>query len=307
MPALTSAPFRKRFCLSGLLVLQVFCASWADTDHSQPSIIAFESFKGQTVIPVSVGAGSAHAFLFDTGLTQGNILSADLARALDIKPTRQVKLSDSSGQARAVDVAMIDTVSVGPVTLHNAPFALMPLPAALSRRPDGPDIVGVMGAPLLKDAVVCLDYQNKRIMRWSPAATFSAGQRRRLPLEFLHDQPTITIDIDGLRATVVVDTGSNGGVQLFPAFARAHDLGTKYPGLRQTKSLSGHGQISQSYQGTARRVTLGDDVKYPNIPLAIIPQSFPPAWGIDGLIGAGFLSRLAPCLDEPSEGFYWTP
>jgi len=120
-----------------------------------------------------------------------------------------------------------------------------------------------------------------------------------------HGLPTIEVSIDGVQATLIVDSGDNGGVDLFPAFADENNLRQRYPHLKLREGMAGGGQTFDVYSGLADAVAVDPGSTLRQVPLSLVAQAMDPVWGIDGLAGFQFLSRLNPCLDHDGQRFMW--
>ena len=267
--------------------------------------IPFELDEGNIVVQAELTPGHALPFIFDTGLSDGNIVSADTADALHLVPTGEVNLNDASGAPNAAKLTTIPNVRVGGAVLRDQPYAIIDIPDEVTDRGEGrAPIAGFLGAPLMQDAVLCIDYQRKAMQRWS-RADFEGGGLSVLPMRLQHGLLTIRVGIDGRFATLAVDSGNNGGVQLFPSFADEGLLRSRYPDLKQRQGTSGSGRSFLILSGVADEVEVAPGVVLKKVPLSSMAQSFDPAWGIDGLAGSEFLSRLDPCLDRDGQRLLW--
>ncbi|HKY93041.1 MAG TPA: pepsin/retropepsin-like aspartic protease family protein, partial [Nevskiaceae bacterium] len=233
--------------------------------------------------------GKPLPFVFDSGLSDGNLVSTEAAKALGIEPNETVP-TDSGGTAR---IARVPKVRVGGAVLENQPTAVVSMPEAVTSRPGRPERAGFLGAPLLRDAVLCLDYGEQRMRRFA-RADFTAQGLQKFPMPLRHGLPTIDVDIDGQRATLVVDTGSNAAITLFPAFAALDGVARRYGGFPGGRAEAG-------------AVTFPDGNGFHHVPLVVGAQRLDPAWRIDGLVGSLILSQLEPCLDRDGEAILWQP
>lgn len=279
----------------------VACAAAAQPPG--PAEIGFTLFKTGIVVEVALAPGLRLPFVFDTGLSAHNILAAATAKRLALTPQGKAGFRDSSGARGAAGVVTLPRIEIGPLVLKDPVFAVVPLPAGLRLRPPKPPIAGYLGPPLMQDAVLCIDYGDTVLRRWAHAA-FDATGMASVPMPLNHGLPTIRVRIDGIPATLVVDTGSDSGVALFPAFVQAHQLRERYTDLQAGRALSGGGETFRVLKGYAGSVRIGSTT-LERVPLLFINQAFDPAWGIDGLAGYALLSRLDPCLDRAGERFLW--
>lgn len=291
-------PFAWALALSAALVLAAAAHAGAD---DQPTVVPFTMFKDNIVIDVTIPPGKTLPFAFDSGLSEGNILTVATARALGLELQGRARFTDSSGGRGVAAVAVMDWIEISGAVLRNQKFAIIPVTPTLVKRPHKPPIAGYIGAPLLKNAVVCIDYADNELRRWSSGG-FDASGMASMPMQVNHGLVTITVHVDGVPATLAVDTGSDGGVQLFPQFVDKHDLRKRYTDLVPYTAMSGAGQTFRILRGTADTVRIADTT-LKGVPMAFISQVFNPHWGIDGLLGYQVLSRLNPCIDRPGRRF----
>ncbi|MDN5862454.1 MAG: retropepsin-like domain-containing protein [Salinisphaera sp.] len=279
------------------------CAAATPQPGDGPAKIPFTLFQSNIVVQTQLGQAPAMPFIFDSGLSHGNIVSKATAQLLNLEPSGAAHVTDASGRHSALRVAKIDRVEVGDVVLRDQKFAIVHVPGPLKNRPGEPPIAGFLGAPLMQGAVLCVDYADQMLRRWAPSEFDPAGLAA-IPAHLNHGLVTIDIVVDGLPATVAVDTGNDGGVQLFPAFYHKHDLRSHYSDLQPVGAVTGSGARFRALRATARQVRVGQ-TELEGVPLLFSAQAFDPAWGIDGLVGYRFLSRLNPCISRPKSRFLW--
>ena len=277
----------------------------AAAKRGAPVTIPFDLEEGNIVVQVELTPGRPLPFIFDSGLSDGNIVSADTAQTLDLKITGEVNLHDASGAPNAAKLTTIPNVRVGSAVLRDQTYAIIDIPDEVTARDDGEaPIAGFLGAPLMQDAVVCVDYRTKTLQRWK-RTDFDGAALTAVPMQLQHGLPTIRVGIDGRFATLAVDSGNNGGVQLFPSFADESLLRSRYPDLKVREGTSGSGRRFLILSGEADVVEIAPGVALHKVPLSSMAQSFDPEWGIDGLVGSEFLSRLDPCLDRDGQRLMW--
>jgi hypothetical protein len=260
---------------------------------ASPAEIPFSLEDGDIVVQAELAPGQPLPFVFDSGLSEGNLVSVEAARTLGLEARNTIEYNGANGQGGTAHVANVRQVRIGRVVLKDQPAAVAPIPGAVTSRPGKPSLAGFIGAPLLRDAVLCLDYSAKRMRRFV-RAEFTAEDLETVPMPLRHGLPTIDVDIDGQRATLVVDTGSNGAITLFPSFLARQGVAQRYGGI-------------EGGRAEAEAVTLGDGSGFHQVPLAAGAQALDPAWSIDGLIGSAMLSQLEPCLDRDGQRIFWRP
>ncbi|MGH8519321.1 MAG: aspartyl protease family protein, partial [Panacagrimonas sp.] len=179
---------------------------------------------------------------------------------------------------------------------------IVDIPDPVKARPGKPPLAGFLGAPLMRDAVLCVDYEHGRMQRW-PRAAFKGGELATVPMKLQHELPTLQVMIDGQRATLIVDSGNNGAITVYPAFARRTGFRQRYPDLTEQRVNDGSGAASSVFVAEAGVVEFGPGAAFQHVPVAVIAQGMDPAWGIDGMVGYVLLSQLNPCLDRDGERF----
>ena len=281
----------------------------ASADESPPASgaarIPFTVTRGNIVVTVELVAGHPLPFIFDSGLSVGNILTEETARKLNLASKGQAHFTDSSGNSGSARVAVIPSIRVGDSVLMDQKFAITHVPDELTRRKGKAPIAGFIGAPLMEGDILCLDFRHHILRRWLPSAFNDAGLAS-MPMRFNHGLPTIDVAIDGLPATLIVDSGDNGGLELFPAFADENDLRDRLPNLVLREGIAGSGNTFDVYSGSADTVELAPHATLRQVPLSLVAQAMDPQWGIDGLAGFKFLSRLNPCLDSGGQRLLWS-
>ena len=271
----------------------------------EPARIPFTLTRDNIVVSVELVPDHPLPFVFDSGLSVGNVVTVGTARRLGLVSKGRAHFTDSSGSSGSAGVTTIQRVRVGGAVLNDQTFAITEVPEQLTARKGKSPIAGFLGAPLMQGAVVCIDYRHKLLRRWDPSG-FDASGLSSIPMRSNHGLPTIEVSIDGLQATLIVDSGNNGGVELFPSFADQYDLRKRYPHLKLLEGMSGGGQTFDVFSGVAGAVEIDPGSVLRQVPLSLVAQAMDPAWGIDGLAGYKLLSRLNPCLDRDGQRLMWT-
>jgi hypothetical protein len=152
--------------------------------------------------------GLPATFMIDTGNSM-TVVSAALARRLHLRPVTQEYMTAVGGFSR-VDIAFVQSLTVGPVHLQDEPVAILP-------QAYGYD--GAIGMALFSRADA---FFRGETMTLSPSAKLAG--RGALPVDTYDGSPIAAGFIGGMPATLLLDTG--GPLQaLFPSRYRA--VGTK--------------------------------------------------------------------------------
>jgi hypothetical protein len=165
-----------------------------------------------------------------------------------------------------------------------------------------PYLDGVIGYTFMKDYAVQTDYPGRVV-------NFYKSYTAPLPVPFTKYQgqlPRITVQIDGINASVIIDTGDRTAFTLFNHFAIKHGFITKYK-LSDT-TITGYGLGGPIY---ARTFSL-DHFKIGKLNLANIPTRIPMLKtgffadkNIDGSIGGGVLKKYKFTIDYKKQDLYF--
>jgi len=292
--------------LLAIFAALVWLPAWAKApveSGATPAVAAipFALEGARIVVQVEVKPGQRLPFVFDSGLSRGHMMSTQAAAAMGMKGGEKLAFLSADGERREALNVKLDAVRIGEALLRNQPFAILEIPAARTERPGQTPLAGFIGAPLMEQAVLCIDYSQRVMQRWTREAFDVAGYTA-LPMKLNRGLPTIQADIDGRRATLIVDTGNNIALVVYPSFAARADFARRYPALAPGTAHTG-GELFETLWGEAATVVLTPNARFREVPMMLAPQGFDPAWGIDGMIGFELLSQIHLCLDREGERF----
>lgn len=282
-------------CCAGLLLQRADAAD-------EPAEIPFRVEAGKIVLEAELKPGHKLPFVFDSGLSHGNLVTSEAAATIGLKGDQELDIGDATGDLHQGKLATVPKVRVGEAQLADQVYAIVDIPEPVTARPGKPPLAGFLGAPLMKDAVLCVDYAHGQMDRWSRAA-FKPRNLDVVTMKLRHGLPTLDVMIDGQRATLIVDSGNNGAITVYPAFAERTHFEKRYPNLAPQRVSDGSGAASSVLTTEADRVEFAPTALFQHVPMAVIPQGMDPSWGIDGMVGYVVLSQLNPCLDRDGERF----
>lgn len=272
--------------------------------NQAPNIIAFSLHKGNIVVNAAFKPGHTLPFVFDSGLEGVDIVSPATAKKLGLKPHSKARITTSGGQKVSAGETTVKRLWVGNQILGEQRILIAHIPDAMTHRRNGPPIAGILGTPFMNNVVVCIDYAHQQLRRL-PRLQFKAQGMTSIPMLVRHGVPMVTVDIDGMPATLVVDTGNNSGVTLLSSFAKQHHLRHRYYDFEQVKGVGGGGEPTTVDRTRARHVRLGQHTTLKNVELVFLKSSLNPKWGINGYLGAKILARINPCLDMEGQRLLW--
>ena len=262
-----------------------------------PVEIPFELEGHNIVIGVDFGSGQRLPFAFDSGLAPGNIVTPEAAKRIGIKPEASLGVHDASGERVDARISKVAKLRIAGLELSDQLFAITSVPRKVLRRPGKGLLAGYIGAPLLADAVVCIDYTRRKLVHWH-RPDFPGADLASVPMQLKHGLPTVSVDIDGAPATLIVDSGADTAITVYASFAQQHDFNRRYRISAVDHGNGGSGRQFQALSTQAGSTVLGPGAAFENTPMQVIPQGMDPDWGIDGTLGYQVLRQLNPCLDE---------
>jgi hypothetical protein len=288
--------------LSALAIVPL--ASGLARSAPAPAEIPFVLEGHNIVIDVEFRPGQRLPFAFDSGLSPGNIVTPDAARRVGIKPEADVGVRDAGGERASAKFSTVASLRIAGLELNAQPFAITSIPRKVIQRPKKGLLAGYIGAPLLADSVLCIDYSLRKLLYWH-RYDFQTDNLESVPMQLNHGLPTVSVDIDGVPATLIVDSGADTALTIYIDFAARHDFSHRYNVLDVGAGNGGSGQRFQTILTQAGDVQIGPGAALSNVPMQIIPQGMDPSWGIAGAVGFPVLQQLNPCLDEAGGRFMY--
>jgi len=285
--------------VAGLLLLTVILASSGTAlagncrtkpesycEDAQAQIIPVRIFRNFLVIAEGQigGAAERRNFILDTG-TAPSIMNAGLVKELGL-PTISSTFR-ALGKTIPAQAAIMPEIEIGPIRAASLPVQVQNL--SRLERDLGIPIAGIVGMDVLSKSSFRLDYDKRDI-------EFGDVARVGIPVRF--DASTgiavAEVSIEGKRARILVDTGSNRVVLFGGNFSEAGWLT-----LRKTSqsgaSLADPGMQIEVF--SAPDIVFGgrhfsDDRAY------FVPGNADPAF--DGLLGVRALGFRSLSYDQPS-------
>lgn len=285
----------------GLILSSV--ASLPNCSNQEPASVLFQRTadpvlrttlkEGLFLTATRIGNREAGFFLLDTGASH---LIVDVTTAERfVLPISGEREDRASGQR--IRFGWLDSLGVGPATLHNTLFAVMDL-SSLSELLGEP-VAGILGYPFFAKIVVEIDYRNGRVRCFDPKLYgLTSGQWQVLTID--NDRPAVPARLEGdLEGTFWLDTGKSLSVSFLPDFIRQYGL-LEGRQLREVRNVR-LGEETQELEGTISWFELAGRrferptvrFKVPNSPGARSRR------GIAGFIGQEFLREFIVVFNYP--------
>jgi hypothetical protein len=176
--------------------------------------IAFVATDPLPLVEVTLGASRTALFLIDTGAPD-IVVSPDLAQELGLPLSDAGQGVFAGGRRATVQRTTIPELSLGPVTVWNAPAGVLPTGQMIPGR----KIEGIIGTGFLRHFLATLDYCGGRLLLAPRGASAAFEVQARMadanimPMWFVGDHfPVVRARLNqGRESLFLVDTGLAGG------------------------------------------------------------------------------------------------
>ncbi len=160
---------------------------------------------------------------YDAQFDSGGSLIVPPAVVADLRLTEVGKGKETGGGEGFVTTShgALDSLSIGGAVVSGPAFHSF---AWDDQRPDRL----LIGLETLQQFVVQFDFDRMTMTLTPPGGFRDAGAGAILPFHFQDNQPEIFGSVDGIAATMAVDTGDNGSLLLIAPFARKYGLARRY-------------------------------------------------------------------------------
>jgi len=265
-------------------------------------VIPFEVEEGAMLVPASYKDHQL-TFIFDTGLSDYNVLTSEKAAALGLSADNTVDVKAAGQEGVKASLANVQGFVLGSESMAEQLFAIVPIRSDVVARRDKPAVAGLLGQALLRGNVMCANNRTRQLtferkQDFTPSST-------RIPLSSAGGLPTLSVSVDGVSATLMLDTGYNGGITLFPEVVDRHRLRERYP-ERSIGQMSGAVGSNFRVERTRARTIKVHDVPFHDVDLTFSPRGQLPSSRIDGLIGLQvLLATEGFCIDLDRGAFYF--
>ncbi len=257
------------------------------------------TFKGNRIYVMVTIGGRGYDFLLDTGSAGINVDPGAAAR-LGLHTFNKERNSYNAGAFDSAQ-AKIDTMSVGPLTMHDVYVHTAPV----IEFADDVKSVGLLGFDFLAELGVRIDYVHKAVTvrRWGTYSTPSGPGFNVVPVRLDDETPLVSAKINGATAErITVDTGAGTSFLLFNYFARRHPealVDHKAGGLFSAPvQFEGVGGEIETKPYELAEIDFGS-VRFINfVGYVVTGNSY--GYDEDGVFGSGFLRFYDVYLDYPN-------
>lgn len=232
-----------------LLLVASACAS-------APREIPFHYVNNAILIDTYISGEGPYTFLLDTGVTPSGVdtaLAPELGIALDEDRSSAAE-GVGSDNVTAYEARLRDVMIAG-VDYADLEAAAIPL-AGISRRLGQP-LHGILGESFWQGKIVTIDYQRETVTIGAPAPP-PGPDVYTFPMVTAPDDilPLMQVNVGGRTLIASMDTGSNGGLEVFASAVAGTELEGVAAGWEVTVSEGARGR-RETRRGAWPSLTVG--------------------------------------------------
>ncbi len=234
--------------------------------------------------------------VFDTG--SGNLMTASLARRLDLKPEGAATIVAGGGSLPA-KVVKVATIKIGGLTMSDQLFAVVDTP--LTKDQDGIFV----GDLLLQNLPIRIDFEKEEITFYSKEGFHYSGNGTAARIHSKDGALLAEATVDGMDGLFGIDTGDMYSLSLYAPFVTRHKLIQHYRAKIQGYAGEGWGGADHGFYTRADTLRLGEiSVVRPTTVLSTDTQGAESSDTVAGNIGLHVLHQFNIVFDGPHGTMY---
>lgn len=247
-------------------------------------------------------------FLFDTGCTEPVV---DSATAVHLGLATRIQ-SRTSGQGAYLE-AMIDDASLTFGGFALEPRRLLSRSNDLLERRYGVNVDVVIGADLLRDFVIEVDYDRRRLLVYESEGYSHDGRGVSVPINANPYISTLNAELflgegESVRGRFLIDTGAGLPLALNTPFVNQHNLVGRFGAPEMEYRLAANGVEMLSYPGRIPGFRIGDH-EFANMPVLLSQTLEGPLspGAIAGIVGNRVWRKFNTVFDYGRNAIYLEP
>lgn len=255
-----------------------------------PATVPLLNWQGHIFVQGRVN-GRTLTFLVDSG-SQGIFIDPSVAQRLGLTPEGTMEVN-GAGKARALGVVALGTIDFGSAQL---PVRVATVLDISGLEYEGKSIDGVLGYPLFAAAEVRIDPERETVTFARVGTLPPRG--KAIAVDTARDLPVVVGQIDRVAAKLVIDTGNNEELLVYPAFLAAHPGLIDYADTRHFAANRGVGGSSEARPTMVDQLQLGQIELYNRYATVILADKG--VFGdprVDGNVGWATLKNLVLTFD----------
>jgi len=224
----------------------------------------FEFAHNQIIIDAAIGDSAPQRFLIDCGVDP-SVIDLTLARSLGIEiDETQAGEATGAGDGEGLAVMLSSIPDLAIQEMKFVPIVALAADISPFSGALGFPLAGILGHSFLEHRIVRIDYPARQVTIGTEASAFAppattVTRRYVVPLKFNSEEqliPVFDLMIDGEIVSVTLDTGSSGGLELFPAAVKRLGLEDEKAAGEATEALGARG-LRKLTKGSLANVGLG--------------------------------------------------
>lgn len=254
----------------------------------------------EILIPVRINNGPPLHFILDTG--GQNVLLEPAVKRLGLRTVGHGTVGGAGAGVIPTSFATVRSVRIGSAEMRNQPFLVLDTPLLKG-------IDGIVGFELLSRFGARIDYRTNTLTLAASVPDAWKNGVAATPFTFRSHQPQVVGAIDAFPATLTIDTGNSGDLDINAPFALRHHLWTYYRAAKPKHgSLVGVGGRVPTSNVTVRRLQLGAATLqnvYGDLTQAVRGIEAHPA--VAANVGEGVFRNFTLVLDYSRGQLYFAP
>ncbi len=264
----------------------------------------FQLINNHIYLDVSIDGKPAFPVLFDTGGL--NVLVPDQVERLGLKAAGKLQGRGAGEGSEDLALTKVGEIRIGDVYLKDQSFFVLPLQGL--DKVEGAPVHGLIGYEVFKRFVVRLDYAKRLATFTLPGAFQAEAGVAAVPFTFDERTPLVEGELDGIKGSFSLDTGSRATLTLNGPFAEKNGLRAKYGAHYEAMSGWGVGGGVRSVLARAGSFRIGAvEASSPVIDIALSKRGAFAKPYLAGNIGGGLLKRFTVTLDYSRKRLYLVP
>lgn len=267
----------------------------------------FEQFGSHSFIKVKINNSEELDFIFDTGdgLT---VLNINRAKQLGMASGADATTTSAEGTISG-KLVKHNEISVGGAEIHNVKVyetSLNHLEISIGR-----DIDGIIGYDILKNYVVSMNYDKKKIELYDPSGYNYKGKGKVMSINLTSFIPHIAGQVtlsngEQVKGEFFVDTGAKATVDFNTPFVETNQLASKV-GDSYIYLVAGLGATEYEHHRGKVKSFAFEGFSFSDMPVGLshAKHGIQNHKKISGIIGSGVLSRFNIVYNYHEKKMYW--
>ncbi len=290
---------RRRLIVSGA-ALAAAASAPAIAAAAEPQFLAFRfAMRGrQPVTGMMIGKNGPYLVLLDTGDLFGPVLKLDIATKLDLRSVGTARVYGAAGTDSGTGYQAHQVVFGGALLAQDLVF--------LGSKETG-SLDGVAPLSLFTLHATQMDFEGG-IVRVQTSGSPNWSGFRAVRCEHMQEGKGFIADVEveGVTARLLVDTGAENTLQLDPSFVRKHQLWDKHPKFLDLQFKGITDRIARSRLVRTASVKFGP-YKFTDVPVELADPQLTLLSSYDGVIGIELLRRFTLGFDAAGSTVWLRP